>query len=70
MADYGNLSGDVAYRLFVSSDPFPLHDFLEKWKQTNECANVGFVLAVIGAYNRMVERHNGKRDGTYRPKVD
>ena len=67
MADYGNLSGDVAYSLFISSDSFPLHNFLEKWKQTND-ANVGFVLAVIGAYNRMLERHDGKRDGTYRPK--
>lgn len=62
------LSGDKAYALFVSPDPFPLHDFLENWKAFGT-ENPGYVIAVIQAFSSMAAMHDGKRDGTYRPKI-
>jgi len=56
------LSGDVAHELYTSRDPFPLHDFLDRWKEGKLGCAAGFVIAVIGAYNHMVI--NGK-DGRY-----
>lgn len=62
------LSGDKAYELFVSSEPFPLHDFLEQWKRGDIVCEPGYVIAVVMAYRHMVANHNGGRDGTYRPR--
>jgi hypothetical protein len=56
------LSGDTAYALFVSPDPFPLHDFLENWKADKVNGEVGYVLSVIGVYDSML-RNGG--DGRY-----
>jgi hypothetical protein len=63
------LSGDKAYELFISSEPFPLHKFLEEWVSDQFVADPGYIIAVIGAYTHSVSRHDGPRDGTYRPKA-
>lgn len=47
------LSGDKAYELFMSGLPFPLHQFLNDWKDGKEVGDVGYIIAVMGAYNRM-----------------
>lgn len=61
------LSGDKAYELFVSSEPFPLHRFLDEWRAAEKPADVGYVLAVIGAFNRMRENcHDGRYAGVIR----
>jgi hypothetical protein len=57
------LFGEIAYELFMSSDPFPLHEFLEEWKEDKtDNYSVGYVLAVIGAYNTMCSQ---SKDGRY-----
>lgn len=53
----------MAYELFMSNEPFPLHTFLEQWKATTFPVDVGYVLAVIGAYNEMVRNC---KDGRYK----
>jgi hypothetical protein len=60
-------SGDVAYTLFCAPITFPLHDLLDAWKAGEVTGDVGYILAIIGAYNHMLSVHDGKRDGTYRP---
>jgi hypothetical protein len=62
------LSGDLAHELFTGPDPFPLHDLLDEWRKGNVTGEPGYMLAVIAAYNRIAQNHDGERDGTYRPK--
>ena len=55
------LSGDTAYELFTSSEPFPLHTFLDAWKAGNVKGDVGYIIAVVNAYQHMVLNcHDGR----------
>jgi hypothetical protein len=55
------LSGDVAYELFMSAEPFPLENWLETWRKGTDKA--GFALAVVHAYDRMVAQCGDGRYG-------
>lgn len=61
-----DLSGNKAHELFMSNEPFPLHSFLEDWKSDKVIAHVGYVLAVVGAYNRMLFHCTDGRYGKIR----
>lgn len=57
------LSGEKAYALFTSTEPFPLSSFLDEWRKKGLEAS-GFVVAVVRAYDGMVRlcsdgRYNG-----------
>jgi hypothetical protein len=56
------LSGDMAHELFMSNEPFPLHDWLDAWRAGTVQAEPGYVIAVCCAYRGMLERC---RDGRY-----
>ena len=60
------LSGDKAHELFIGNEPFPLHTFLEDWKSGKIEADVAYVLAVVGAYNRMLFHCTDGRYGRIR----
>ena len=60
------LSGDKAYELYQSAEPFPLHTYLEAWKAGAVEAPVGYVLAVVGAYNHMLFHGTDGRYGRTR----
>lgn len=63
------VSGDVAYELFVSNHPFPLHEFITEWKEGKYPVAAGTIIAITQAFTYMQSIHDGTRDGTYRPKI-
>ena len=57
------LSGDRAYELFVSSDPFPLHSFLDDVMSGKIVCAPGYIIAVLRAFDRMCDNCD---DGRYK----
>jgi hypothetical protein len=57
----------VAYELFISSEPFPLHKFLEQWKNNGK-EDVEYILAVLDVYNFLL-KNQPVRDGSFHPTI-
>lgn len=69
--DTTKLAGNLAYDLFVSSEPFPCQELLDMWKEgkLDEHVTPSYLVAVLFAFKGMRDKHDGPRDGTYRPHI-